>query len=199
LMPMSDLLARHLGKARDARIIAPDHGPIWRSGIDGLLTDYETWATRRARRKLVIAYDTMWQSTAAMARAIAEGAADLGVEVVPMRLGTAHRSDVVTELLDAAGLLIGTPNLNGQMYPTVADLLTYLKGLKPRGLVGGAFGSYGWSPAVGPQIVAALQELKVDLVGEPLLTKFVPRNDSLIACRAYGEQVARKILEVVPG
>ncbi len=199
LMPMSDLLARHLGKARDARIIAPDHGPIWRSGIDGLLTDYETWATRRARRKLVIAYDTMWQSTAAMARAIAEGAADLGVEVVPMRLGTAHRSDVVTELLDAAGLLIGTPNLNGQMYPTVADLLTYLKGLKPRGLVGGAFGSYGWSPAVGPQVVAALQELKVDLVGEPLLTKFVPRNDSLIACRAYGEQVARKILEVVPG
>ena len=198
LMPLSDLLGRHLTLARKARVIASDHGPIWRSDIDRILSHYETWAARKTRRKLVIAYDTMWQSTATMARTIAEGAADLGVEVVPMKLGEAHRSDVATELLDAAGLLIGTPNLNGQMYPTVADLLTYLKGLKPKGLVGGTFGSYGWSPAVGEQVASALKELKIELVGDPLLMKFVPRGDSLLECRKYGEQVARRILEVVP-
>jgi len=198
LMPFSDLLGRHLATAREARVLASDHGPIWRNGIDGILSQYGTWAARKPRRKLVIAYDTMWQSTATMARAIAEGAADLGVQVVPMKLGDAHRSDVATELLDAAGLLIGTPNLNGQMFPTVADLLTYLKGLKPKGLVGGTFGSFGWSPAIGEQVVSVLKELKVELVGDPLLMKFVPRGDSLLECRKYGEQVARKILEVVP-
>lgn len=198
LMPFSDLLGRHLAHAREARVLASDHGPIWRNDINRILTNYQTWAARKARRKVVIAYDTMWQSTAAMARAIAEGAADLGVEAVPMKLGDAHRSDVATQLLDAAGLLIGTPNLNGQMFPTVADLLCYLKGLKPKGLIGGTFGSYGWSPAVGEQVVSNLKELKVELVGDPLLMKFVPRGDSLLECRKYGEQVARRILEVVP-
>lgn len=198
LMPFSDLLGRHLARAHEAKVLASDHGPIWRKNIDGILGQYETWAARRPRRKLVIAYDTMWQSTAAMTRAIAEGAADLGVDVVPMKLGDAHRSDVATELLDAAGLLIGTPNLNGQMFPTVADLLTYLKGLKPKGLLGGTFGSFGWSPAVGDQVQSVLKELKVDLVGDPLLMKFVPRGEDLLTCRRYGEQVARRILDAVP-
>ena len=32
-----------------------------------------------------------------------------------------------------------------QIFPTVADLLCYLKGLKPKNKIGAAFGSYGWS------------------------------------------------------
>ena len=152
LMPFGELLGRVLGKlgdtARQAKLVATAHGPIWRKDVDALLARYERWASRRATRKLVIAYDTMWQSTASMACAVAEGAAAAGVHPVVMRLGQSHRSDVVTEILDAGGLLVGTPNLNGQMFPTVADLLTYLKGLKPKNLIGGVFGSYGWSPGV---------------------------------------------------
>ncbi|MBI5532084.1 MAG: FprA family A-type flavoprotein [Deltaproteobacteria bacterium] len=203
LMPYSDLMGRMLVKLGDTvkqtKVIATDHGPIWREGIEDLLKRYETWCARRPSRKLVIAYDTMWQSTAAMASAIAEGASSAGVRVAVMKLGLAHRSDIATELLDAGGLLVGSPNLNGQMFPTVADLLTYLKSLKPKGLVGGAFGSYGWNAGVAEQVSETLKELKVESVGEPLSVKFVPRDEHLGKCRAFGELTARKIIEVAGG
>jgi flavorubredoxin len=139
----------------------------------------------------------MWNSTATMAAAIAEGATAAGVRVVMMRLGQSHRSDIATELLDAGGLLVGSPNLNGQMFPTVADMLSYFKGLKPKNLIGGAFGSYGWNAGVAEQIADTLKELKVELAAEPLSVKFVPREADLVKCRALGETTGRKILEAV--
>jgi flavorubredoxin len=177
LMPYSELVARQLARsadlARSAKLVATAHGPIWRKDVDALLGRYERWTAQKPTRKLVIAYDTMWQSTATMASAIADGAQAAGVRPLVMRLGHSHRSDIVTELLEAGGLLIGTPNLNGQMFPTVAELLSYLKGLKPKNLVGGVFGSYGWSPSATEQAAEALKELKVTPVGESMTVKFV--------------------------
>jgi flavorubredoxin len=201
LMPFGDLMTRLLAKlgdtARGAKLIATDHGPIWRRDIDGLIKRYERWAAQRPNRKLVIVYDTMWQSTATMASAIAEGASAAGVHPVVMKLGQAHRSDVATEVLEAGGLLVGTPNLNGQMLPTVADMLTYLKGLKPKNLVGGVFGSYGWNAGVAEQVTEVLKELKVELPAEPLSIKFVPRDEDLVKCREYGATIAQSMLQKV--
>jgi len=77
-------------------------------------------------------YDTMWKSTGMMAQALSEGLVEGGTEVRLMALGQSHRSDVATEMLDAGALLVGSPTLNGQMFPTVADVLTYLRGLQPK-------------------------------------------------------------------
>ena len=197
LMPFAGPVGKLVDKLSDtigrSKVIATDHGPLWREGIDDLIARYKTWCARKPARKVVITYASMWQSTATMARAIAEGAASEGVQVKLLGLDTAHRSDVATELLDAAALLVGSPNLNGQMYPTVADVLTYLKGLKPKGLVGAAFGSYGWSPAALDQVNKSLDELKVELVREPLAVKFVPTEEDLLTCRELGRQVAERV------
>jgi flavorubredoxin len=95
--------------------------------------------------------------------------------------------------LDAGALLVGSPTLNNNMYPTVADLLFYLKGLKPKNLVGATFGSYGWSGEAVGQIRSMLEEMKIDLVGESLRVKFVPDSDALGQCYELGLQVAEKI------
>ncbi len=201
LMPYSSPMSKLLDKLGDvisgAKVIATDHGPIWRRGQADVVAKYRTWCDRRAARKVVIVYASMWQSTASMARAIAEGAHEGGARVKLMALDQAHRSDVLTELLDAAALLVGSPNLNGQMFPTVADLLTYLKGMKPRNLIGAAFGSYGWSTTAADQVHETLKELKVELVREPLVVKYVPRDADLLACREFGRQLAAKVCETV--
>lgn len=198
LMPFSGPVGKLVEKLADtvgrAKVIATDHGPLWREGIGDLLERYKTWCERKPARKVVVTYASMWQSTATMARAIAEGASSGGMHVKLMGLDTAHRSDIATEVLDAAALLVGSPNLNGQMYPTVADVLTYLKGLKPKGLIGAAFGSYGWSPAALDQVHKNLEDLKVELVREPLAVKYVPTEEDLMACRELGRQVAERVL-----
>ena len=80
-----------------------------------------------------------------------------------MCLDECHRSDVLVEILDAVAMLIGTPTLNN-MFALVADVLCYMKGLKPKKLLAGSFGSHGWS-GQGPDLVMAeLEAMKQDIV-----------------------------------
>jgi len=197
LLPYASLVTKLLEKLGKLGLrietIAPDHGPIWRKNTTRISDLYSEWALQRPTRKAVVVYDTMWGSTASMARAIGQGLKQGGADPELMPLRSHARSDVATEILDAGALLVGSPTLNNNMFPTVADVLTYLKGLKPRNLIGGAFGSYGWSPAGVEQVKEVLTEMKVKLIGGPLSVKYVPDNDAIERCSSLGLLVAEKL------
>ena len=42
----------------------------------------------------------------------------------------------MTEVMDAKAIIIGSPTLNNQMFPTISDFLTYMKVLKPKNKMG---------------------------------------------------------------
>jgi flavorubredoxin len=199
LMPLVGPISKALAKVQDRtiepEIVAPDHGPIFRrpDDIAWIVGKYVEWCAQKPTMKAVVTYDTMWGSTERLARAICEGLKAGGAEPWLMPLRGSHRSDVATEVLKAGALVVGSPTLNMNMFPTVADLLTYLKGLKPQNLVGAAFGSYGWAPAGVKQVHETLEAMKVDLVGDGLAVKYVPTNQDLSAARALGVQVAEKL------
>ena len=201
LLPFSPLIAKLLEKVAglgiDIDMIATSHGPIWRKGGDRIASLYATWASGERGDTAVVVFDTMWQSTAKMARAIGEGLTAGGARVKLMPLRAAHRSDVAVELLDAGALLVGSPTLNNNMFPTVADVLTYVKGLRPRGLIGAAFGSYGWGGQAVGQIEDILRDMKVDLAADGLKTKYVPDAAALRECRDLGVKIAGKLKGMV--
>jgi len=197
LLPYSPLIAKLLARleAFEAPIeqVAPDHGPIWKEKIGWILGLYAKWARQQPTGKAVIVYDTMWQSTAMMADAIAEGLRAGGAVVKVLPLAGTHRSDVVTELLEAGAVLVGSPTINNGLFPTVADMLTYLKGLKPANLIGAAFGSYGWGGNVVKQISETLRETGVEVVHEGVRVKYVPDDQALQQCYSLGLTVAEKL------
>ena len=200
LLPLSSLVTKLLEKVGklgiNIKILAPDHGPIWRKDLSKIMELYKKWAAQKPSKKAVVAYDTMWQSTALMAQALSEGLAAGGAKVKQMPLKSHHRSDVATEILDAGALLVGSPTLNNNMFPTVADLLTYLKGLKPKNMIGAAFGSYGWSGEAVAQMTDILKGMKINLIEEGLKVKYVPDKDALSQCYSLGAQVAQKLKEI---
>ena len=110
-----------------------------------------------------------------------------------MKLRAAHRSDIATEILDAGALIVGSPTINNNIFPTVADLLVYLKGLKPVGLIGAAFGSYGWSGESVKQVEELLDGMKVEIAAEARRAKYVPDGEMLTTCRKLGETIAKKL------
>ena len=201
LTPYSPVIAKTLARVRELdlelNLVCPDHGPVWRDDFPWILGLYSDWTEQRPTEKAVIVYDTMWKSTSLMARSIAEGLAAGGASPRLLPLQGSHRSDVAAEVLEAGALLVGTPTINNNMFPSLADALSYLKGLKPRNLVGAAFGSYGWSGEAVGQVSAILEKMKVELVGEGLRVQYVPTEEDLEQCRALGETVAKRLLETV--
>jgi flavorubredoxin len=135
----------------------------------------------------------MWHSTAKMAKAIYEGLVQEGVSVRMMDLKANHRSDIITEILDAKGVLFGSPTLNNGMLPTMADVLTYLKGLRPKNKVGAAFGSFGWSGEAVKHINGFLEDMAIELVDPGLKVKNVPSHEDYQQCFDLGVKVARAV------
>ncbi|MEJ2031871.1 MAG: flavodoxin domain-containing protein [Deltaproteobacteria bacterium] len=182
---------QEMGLAID--MIAPDHGLIWRGEPGRILEAYGRWSRQETDRKAVVIYDTMWHSTEKMARAVVSGLVAEGVSVKLMNLRVNHRSDILTEVLDAKAVIFGSPTLNNNMMPRMADILTYLKGLRPKGKVGAAFGSYGWSGEAVKHINAVMEEMGIELVEPGLKIKNVPAHDRLRECVELGREIGKSV------
>lgn len=197
LMPYSSLVLKLLEKfsALDLplKVIAPDHGPVWntKSDMEWIIDLWRTWAMQQKTNKALVVYDTMWHSTALMAKAIAEGLNQGGAIAKMLPLSGSHRSDIATEILTAKALVVGSPTINQQMFPTIADVLCYLKGLQPKNLVGQVFGSYGWGGEALPLLHKELEIMKVNFIGKPVAVKYVPTEKDLALCYDLGCQIAQ--------
>ena len=173
-------------------ILAPSHGVIWRKHADEILRAYADWSICKAVPKVVILYDTMWQSTAKMARTIYDTVVEAGLECKLIYVRATHITDIVTECMDAAAIAVGSPTLNQTLMPQVASALTYLMGLKPSGKCGFAFGSYGWGKG-GPEAVNEyLEKMKFRILREPLKCQYAPDEQALSACREAGELLVQE-------
>ena len=177
----------------DIRIICPDHGVIWRREPAKIVQAYLQWCRQEPEKKAVVIYDTMWHSTEKMAEAINAGILAEGVASKPLNLRAWHRSEVMTELFDARAVAVGSPTLNNGLFPTVADFLCYMRGLKPRNKIGAAFGSYGWSGEAVKLIEDELKEMKIDLIQPGLKVQFVPEKSVLTVCNEFGRNIGRAV------
>jgi flavorubredoxin len=110
-------------------------------------------------------------------------------------LKTCHHSDVMAEVLNAAALLIGSPTHNQGVLPFVAGMVRYMEGLRPKGKIGAAFGSYGWGQGESIKyLMEAMERMNMDVV-DSLKVKFAPALEDLENCAALGKTVAAAIRE----
>ena len=159
VMPYSRHVVKALGAlgGLDFDMIAPSHGIIWRSHVADILDIYQKWSSLVPDEYAIVVYDSMWHTTEAMAQQILEAFIEAGIPARLFDLKVDHISDIMTEVLSARYIAVGSPTLNNGMMPTVASFLWYLKGLSPKDRIGIPFGSYGWGQN-GPQEVAELLE-----------------------------------------
>lgn len=194
LLPYSGLVQKLIADVKSSGleidVIAPVHGLIWRSDPSKVINAWDEWSRQVTKNKALVVYDTMWQSTHLMAKAVADGIQEAGMSVRLMKLGECHRSDVATELLDAKAVVLGSPTLNNGMLPQMADLLCYMKGLRPASKNAAAFGSYGWGGEAVKLINEAMEQMKFNFVDPGLRVNYVPTESDLEACRELGRKVA---------
>jgi flavorubredoxin len=197
LLPYSPLILKlvdtvtEMGLALD--MVCPDHGIIWRKDPAKIINAYVEWSRQKPKRKALVVYDTMWQSTEKMATVIVDGLGQQGVDARPMHLRKWHRSDIMTEVLDAGAIIVGSPTLNNGLFPTISDFLTYMKGLKPQNKIAAAFGSYGWSGESVKLINSQLEDMKFEVIDPGVRIQYVPEEKGLAACYDLGSKIAQAL------
>ena len=181
----------------DIEFVFPDHGPSWRGDWSWIADLYRDCAEQKPRKHALVAYSTMWNSTRILADAIADGIRSRGVEVVVADLAVNDRSAIMTEVANSGIVAFGAPTMNNRMYPAMADVLCYVRGLRPQNKLGFAFGSYGWSGEGAKHIAAELEAMGMEQIVEPLQVKFMPTPEELDKARAAGVALADALLEKI--
>lgn len=118
-----------LGLLEQVKMIAPSHGQIWTDPMK-IIGAYSDWATgKRAEDKVTIVYDTMHYSTQKMAHEVAEGIIAEGYDVEMFFLHEDERSEIVKSILTSKAVAFGIPTINDFPFPSIGDIIYYLKGL----------------------------------------------------------------------
>lgn len=179
----------------DIAMIATSHGVIWRKHIGAILKAYRDWCVCRPRSKVVILFDSMWESTERMAEAIYDGATQAAADVHFAHIRRSNLTRIATEVIDAAVVAFGSATLNRDMMPSVAGVLCYLQGLRPTGKLGMAFGSYGWGCGASESIQKWLETNKWEIAHDLIRCQYRPTPEVLDKCRAAGHLLSEKAIE----
>ncbi len=197
LMPFAPLITRKIQEVINMKIpiemIAPSHGIIWRKDPSKIINAYLNWSAGSSKNKVVLVFDTMWGSTDKMAKAIADGIISQSVEVKILKLRSSELSEAVTEILEAKAVLVGSPTLNNQMFPTLGQFLTYITGLKPKGKLWGFFGSYGWGGGAVKGMIETARKAGFEVYEPGVEAKYVPDQEDMKKCFEFGQQIALKV------
>ncbi len=199
LMPFGQLIKAKIAEVQrlglEIDMIAPDHGIIWRKDPGKIIKMYLDMASGKADLRVVIIYDTMWHSTEHMTIPIMEGIKAAGVDVEVIKLRATPMSVAIKRFWESRAMLVGTPTLNNIMFPTIAEFLSHLRGLRPKDRMAGAFGSFGWGGGAVKEAYAELKKIGLETMEPGVEVLYKPGPEDEKKCFEFGKQFAEKVKE----
>jgi len=180
-------------KSLDIKFIAPSHGPVHRNP-ERILDAYRKWVNGETRRKAIVVYVTMWNSTEKMIRPVVDTLASEGVEVVSYNLTVADIGDIAKDLVDSRAIVLGMPTVLAGAHP-LAVYATYLvKALKPPLKYGLVLSSYGWGGGAVKHVQEVLEPTNMQIVGAVEING-PPKEENIAQIVELSKTLAKKIKE----
>lgn len=200
--PFKPFMLKAMDKIKDLKLnyICPGHGLVLdKSNIEKFMNLYREWCqpTKREKQSIVIPYVTAYGYTETIAQAIKKGieSANFDVDILMYDLVTADMNEVLKEINECSGLLIGSPTLLADTLPQIWTILSSLNPVIHRGLPASCFGSYGWSGEALKNITERYKQLKLNVVSEPLGIIFKASEENLETAFNFGLDFAKKVLK----
>lgn len=183
----------------DIRMILTGHGPSIDQNPKEFIEMYQRWATEsnfNKKKQVVIPYVSAYGYTELMGKTIKtaiEQAAD--IEVTLYDLVKEDQQTVIEKMLEADGVLFGTPTILSDALKPIWDLVAYMNPVLYRNKHASAFGSYGWTGEAVDNITQRLQQLKMKVM-PGLSIKFNPDSEEKLAkCEAFGVAFANQMMK----
>jgi flavorubredoxin len=122
-----------------------------------------------------------------------------GVEKVPgitVDFCDIEKMDLVTlgeKIAKADAYLLGSPTINQNMLPQLYNVFALMTPLRDRGKLAAAFGSFGWSGEAKQNLIANMDNLKLNRYCESMFVKFIPSEKEEENMIKFGEMFAKKL------
>ncbi|MDF2548000.1 MAG: beta-lactamase domain protein [Anaerosolibacter sp.] len=187
----------------DIQIIAPSHGYILRSDAKQYIEAYDEMSKPKGNKKAAILFSTMTGNTTKVAKFIAEGLEEKGIEFRSINVDNADNETIKEAILEADALFFGSSTRYADMVGRLEDVLKELKDMDLSEKLAIAFGSYGWSgeaiqviqdylSASGMKVVDSSLLIKstgMTHVQLPLRVKFTPAGEGAEQCVEVGKVI----------
>ena len=135
----------------DIKIIAPLHGPVWRSNLEYFISKYQMWASYTPEEKgVLIVYASMYGNTEQAAQILASKLTANGVKKVAVYdVSKTHVSYLVSEAFKYSHIVFASVTYNLEIYPVMLDFMMHLKMLNLNKRTGAIVYNGTWAPAAG--------------------------------------------------
>jgi len=198
LWPWSNIINLKLQELQKLKweidMIAPAHGLIWRQNPLQIVDWYRKWSANQSEKRVVLVYETMWNSTKQMAEAIAQGLNEINVPYQLFDINQTDKTDVLTATLDAKGYLFGSAAYDNDMLPNLAGFMYYLRGCHPQNRVAGAFGSFGWGGGATKTLEQFITDMKLSMPLPSLSLQWRPTSEELEKGKQFGRDFGGKVI-----
>lgn len=181
----------------DIETVCVGHGPVLVKDMDKYTGLYRGWAeaAKSGKPAAAVLYVTAYGYTGELASKIADGLAEAGVTPYLLNLIENNIDDVMNRINESKGVLIGSPTIVGDTLPPVWDVLSRLNPVIHKGMLAGAFGSFGWSGEAVPNIEGRLNQLKLKMPLSSLKVNFKPGEDDLEKAFEFGKSFGAELLK----
>jgi flavorubredoxin/rubredoxin len=193
MMPFRTTIEMNLGKVINLgpQMIAPSHGPIHRK--PRLIIDaYKEWVSGPPKNLVVVPYITMHESTRLMVEHLVEACAVRGVIAEQFDLTEPDIGKLAMLLVDAAGVVFGSPMVLAGPHPKVAYAALLANALRPKTAFASVIGSFGWGGRLVETLQSLMPALKIDFL-PPVLAKGLPRAKDYAALDALADSIRKRI------
>jgi flavorubredoxin/rubredoxin len=195
MMPFRTSIEKNFEKVTQlkAQMIAPSHGPIHKR--PSLIIDaYRDWVSGPPKNLVLVPYISMHDSTRQMVEYFVEACADRGIFAEQFDLSDTDIGKLAMSLVDATGIVLGSPMVLAGPHPKVAYAALLANALRPKAKFISVLGSFGWGGRMAETLQALLSNLKVELL-PPVLAKGLPGAKDYAAIDALVEAIAARHIQ----
>ena len=195
MMPFRKLIASNLRKVKKlgVEIIAPSHGPIHRRP-QVIIDAYSEWAAGEPKNLVVVPYISMHDSTRIMVEHFIDACADRGVHAEQFNLNNPDIGKLAMSLVDASGIVLGSPMVLAGPHPKVAYAALLANALKPKARYLSIIGSFGWGGQLTEMLQSFVPSLKVEVI-PPVLSKGLPGDKDFAALNTLADAFRDRLIK----
>jgi len=196
MMPFRALIGKNFSRVTDLapEIIAPSHGLVYQKP-DLILQAYRDWTESPPKNTVVVAYISMHDSTRLLVEHFIEACAERGICAEQFNLADTDIGKLAMALVDAGGIVLGSPMVLGGPHPKVAYAAMLANALQPKAGYVSVIGSFGWGGRLVETLQALLPNMKAEFI-PPALVRGLPRAKDYAALDALAEAFKNKIAGV---